>query len=252
MKFWHKIADTKSENFKALLALIIIPILALLINIILSEVQDNFGFKIITISVIFITVVLLGLMFILNKLTNELICKNVMPRFEVTLSQPVIEPISNYGLCEGSIITDAELAKFEKNCTCEEIWFISNDLTTELDGGLYADVVPYNLSRGIKYKVFVANNKTVAMRIEQLKRKNNNSQNIEYYILDDDFFFLVAKFDFTIYDPYKTASTGKIGYIGLDLSSDDDLFAVKVTDNLVDAIASKLLEYIHERKLNQA
>ena len=86
------------------------------------------------------------------------------------------------------------------------------------------------------------------MRIEQLKRKNDFSSNIEYYVLDDDFFFLVARFDFTIYDPYKTAATGRRGYIGLDLPDSNELVAVKVNDDLVDAIASKLLEYIQQKK----
>ena len=71
-------------------------------------------------------------------------------------------------------------------------------------------------------------------------------------MLTDDFFFLVSKLDFTIYDPYKTSATGRQGYIGLDLPDCDGLYAAKIGDDLVDAIASKLLEYIQDKKFEQA
>ena len=112
--------------------------------------------------------------------------------------------------------------------------------------------MPYNLQRGIKYKVFVTKNNLTTIILEQLKRRNGDSGNIEYYLLTDDFFFLVSKLDFTIYDPYKTSATGRRGYIGLDLPDCEVLYAAKVEDSLIDAIASKLLEYIQEKKFERA
>lgn len=59
----------------------------------------------------------------------------------------------------------------------------------------------------------------------------------------------MSRLDFTIYDPYKNSKTGRQGYIGLDLPGSDELYEAKISDDLVDAIASKLLEYIETPKV---
>lgn len=246
MKLLQNIVKPISKRFELSWTMIFVPLFALLINIILSEAQNVFGIKSIIISIVFLSALLGGIILVYKHLFLEQTDKYIMPKLEVALSQPLVEATFNDHIFEESIITDRKLSEYEKNCSCEEIWVISNDLSTEIDGGLYADIVPDNLRRGIKYKVFVADGNTLSMRIEQLKRKNDFSSNIEYYVLDDEFFFLVARFDFTIYDPYKTAASGRRGYIGLDLPDSDELIAAKVNDDLVDAIASKLLEYIQK------
>ncbi len=186
-----------------------------------------------------------------RKFTIRELKKIIFPRIELAIGQQPQETCNYDYLFEESIISDIKLSEFEKNCTCEEIWVVSNDLETEIDGGLYAEIVPHNLKRGIKYKMFVPKNNLTTIRLEHLKRRNGNSENIEYYLLTDDFFFLVSKLDFTIYDPYKTSATGRRGYIGLDLPDCEDLYAAKIDDSLIDAIASKLVEYIQEKKFEQ-
>ncbi|WP_455536018.1 hypothetical protein [Roseburia inulinivorans] len=239
------------KQFSALWIFIIVPVLALIINIVLSETQNIVGFSSVIIAIVFLVLLMAEITSISRKLTVRELKRVVLPRLELAIVQQPQEACNYDYLFEESIISDIKLSEFEKNCLCEEIWVVSNDLETEVDGGLYAVVVPHNLERGIKYKMFVPKNNLTTIRLEQLKRRNKNSENIEYYLLTDDFFFLVSKLDFTIYDPYKTSATGRRGYIGLDLPDCEELYAAKIDDSLVDAIASKLLEYIQEKKFEQ-
>lgn len=239
------------DQFSTIWVIIAVPLLALIVNVIFAEAQNNFGIANIIISIIFLTILFFEITAMYQKLFLKDIKKIIFPRFEVAFSQRPHNARNYDYLFEESIISDIKLSEFEKICTCEEIWVVSNDLETEVDGGLYAEVVPFNLKRGIKYKMFVPKNYLTSIRLEQLKRRNGDTQNIEYYLLTDDFFFLVSKLDFTIYDPYKTSATGRRGYIGLNLPNCDELYAVKIDDPLIDAIASKLLEYIQAKKFEQ-
>lgn len=240
-----------TKQFSMLWMLIVVPVLALIINIILAEAQNNFGILNVIIAIIFLFLLFLEISITYRKLLFQNIKSMVFPRLEVAISQQPQDTCNYDYLFEESIISDRKLSEFEENCLCEEIWVVSNDLETEIDGGLYAKIVPNNLKRGIKYKIFVPKNNLTTIRLEQLKRRNGNSENIEYYLLTDDFFFLVSKLDFTIYDPYKTSATGRRGYIGIDLPDCEDLYAAKIDDPLIDAIASKLLEYIQGKKFEQ-
>ncbi len=239
------------EQFSLLWVFIVVPVLALIVNVILAEAQNSFGITNIIISIIFLIFLFLEILVMYRKLLFKDIKKMIFPRFEIALKEQTQDTYSYDYLFEESIISDKKLSEFESDCSCEEIWVVSNDLETEVDGGLYAEVVPNNLKRGIKYKIFVPKNKLTTIRLEQLKRRNGSSNNIEYYLLTDDFFFLVSRLDFTIYDPYKTSATGRRGYIGLDLPDCEELYAAKIDDLLTDAIASKLLEYIKTKKLEQ-
>lgn len=245
------ISKIQFEQFSLLWVFIVVPVLALIVNVILAEAQNSFGITNIIISIIFLIFLFLEILVIYKRLLFKDIKKMIFPRFEIALKEQIQDTYSYDYLFEESIISDKKLSEFESDCSCEEIWVVSNDLETEVDGGLYAEVVPNNLKRGIKYKIFVPKNKLTTIRLEQLKRRNGSSNNIEYYLLTNDFFFLVSKLDFTIYDPYKTSATGRRGYIGLDLPDCEELYAAKIDDLLTDAIASKLLEYIKTKKLEQ-
>ena len=247
----RKLLD-KLSSFPKTWLIVIVPLLTITANLILSQAQNDIGFVTILESILFLILLFVVFIPIYHKCNIADIDKIVYPRIEGAISQPLQDSSSyEYLFCE-SIITDKALSEMEKTCNCEEIWVVSNDLQTEIDGGLYADIVPDNLNRGIKYKIFVQKNNTTLIRIESLKRKHNNSPNIEYFLLTDDFFFLVSKLDFTIYDPYKTSSTGRLGYIGLDLPGKNELYAAKIGDDLVDAIASKLLENMKKKKFEIA
>lgn len=239
------------EQFSVLWVIVAVPVLALIVNVILAEAQNSFGMINIIVSITFLIILFLEIAFIYRRLFLRNIKEIIFPRFEVAFNQQPQDARSYDYLFEESIISDRRLSEFESACSCEEIWVVSNDLETEVDGGLYAEVVPANLKRGIKYKIFVPKNYLTSIRLEHLKRRNGNSDNIEYYLLTDDFFFLVSKLDFTIYDPYKTSATGRRGYIGLDLPDCEELYAARIDDPLIDAIASKLLEYIRAEKFEQ-
>ncbi len=245
------ISKIRFDQFSVLWVIVAVPILALIVNVILAEAQNSFGMINIIVSIIFLIILFFEIIFIYRRLFLKDIERMIFPRFEVAFNQQPQDARGYEYLFEESIISDKRLSEFESTCTCEEIWVVSNDLETEVDGGLYAEVVPSNLRRGIKYKMFVPKNYLTTMRLEQLKRRNENSENIEYYLLTDDFFFLVSKLDFTIYDPYKTSATGRRGYIGLDLPDCEELYAARIDDPLIDAIASKLLEYIQAKKFEQ-
>jgi len=240
-----------SNQFPIFWIFVVVPVIAFVSNIILAEAQNSFGITTIIISIIFLIILFGEILFIYHKILLKNIEKMMFLQFEFALNQEPQETRNYDYLFNEAIISDKKLSEFEISCSCEEIWVVSNDLETEIDGGLYAEVVPSNLKRGIKYKIFVPKNYLTTMRLEQIKRRNTNLGNIEYYLLTDDFFFLVSKLDFTIYDPYKTSATGRRGYIGIDLPDCEELYAVRIDDPLVDAIASKLLEYIQANKIQQ-
>ena len=225
----------------------LMPVASLFLSMIISKTQSDVGTPNTILALVFVTILSIESTFfciiIVPKFTQEV----VLPRFKETVAQP--RQGENDPFLTSSIITDRQLSIMEQNCHFEEIWVVSNDLTTEMDGGLYADIVPENLRRGIKYKVFTPQNNITKMRIKTLKRKYVGIDNISFYYLTDDFFFLVSRLDFTIYDPYKNSKTGRQGYIGLDLPGSDELYEAKISDDLVDAIASKLLEYIETPKV---
>ena len=238
-----KLAEKKvSFGVNIFLITILPPIVALLVSIVFAVAQDYIGYFTMLIVILFLTIILLEVIFIQLKLLNETSIKFVIPKLKKTLSELQID--GRPALQAGSIIPESELAEFERTypyCENAEIWIISNDLMPDLCGGLYVDIVPSNLARGIKYKIFIAKSNTVEAKIVEMKMKNNDSKNIEYFILNDDFFFLVSRFDFTIYDPFGVSSIGKLGYIGLDLPNQKELLAAKVDNKLTDAIISKLI-----------
>lgn len=245
------------KQYKNLILVLIVAVVSFIINLIVSVVQESFGMDCIIVSIVFTIVAILIISPIIYSFYKKSSKENIFPRIQLSLGDLLTKEKSQkkqFGA--DSITTDKKLAKIEKNIECEEIWVLSNDLSTEIDGGLYADIVPNNLKRGIKYKIFVPDGPVVPMRIEQLKRKNEeiageNAKNIEYYMLKDDFFFIVTRLDFTIYDPYKNAASGRRGYIGFDLPNTEDLEVVRVQDTLVEAIASKLLtSYINVKGAN--
>ena len=158
------------EQFSLLWVFIVVPVLALIVNVILAEAQNSFGITNIIISIIFLIFLFLEILVMYRKLLFKDIKKMIFPKFEIALKEQFQDTYSYDYLFEESIISDKKLSEFESDCSCEEIWVVSNDLETEVDGGLYAEVVPNNLKRGIKYKIFVPKNKLTTIRLEQLKR----------------------------------------------------------------------------------
>ena len=133
----------------------------------------------------------------------------------------------------------------EKTYPFEEIWLISPDLLTEINSGIYAGVIKENLKKGTKYKYFVPETEINKVRVQIFRNSCGNSKNLEVYYLSDDFFFLVPRVDFAIYEPMKSITDGKKGYIGLPIQGTAESFAVLMNNDFVDAVIGKLAERLN-------
>ena len=63
--------------------------------------------------------------------------------------------------------------------------------------------------------------------------------------MSDDFFFLVPHVDFAIYEPMKSITDGKKGYIGLPIQGTTESFAALMNNDFVDAVIGKLAERLN-------
>lgn len=153
-------------------------------------------------------------------------------------------------IAEGKIINgickEEQLASMERTCLFEEIWLISPDLLTEINSGIYAGVVKKNLKKGIRYKYFVPDTEINRVRVKIFKRNCGHSKNLEVYFLADDFFFLVPSVNFAIYEPMKSITDGKKGYMGLPIQGATESFAILMNNDFVDAVVGKLAERLNE------
>lgn len=153
----------------------------------------------------------------------------------------ILDRLSNNIIMNG-ICREEQLALIERTCTFSEIWLISSDLLTEINNGIYAGVVQKNLRRGTKYRYFVPHTPINELRVKMFRESCNKNKNLEIYYLSDDFFFLVPDIDFAIYEPLKSITDGKQGYMGLQIQGLNERYAVLMNNDFVDALASKLEE----------
>lgn len=245
--------DKRLFSFRKIWTWIGIPILSVVLNAIVSDVQENNGLLALVISLVFLACMIAVLFWFHSKMIVRLTenfyyfkLREGIVSFSKELKMRLItqEEIADPTKQNIGIVAEHELASMEATQMFDEIWVISNDLSAEV--GQYSDIVPNNLKKGVKYKFFYQNTAQNAIRVEQIKRNNNYSPNARYYCLHDDFFFIVANLDFTIYDPY---SDKRIGYMGIELPNADELYAIKVDNNLTDAIASKLVGYLIDEEV---
>lgn len=84
------------------------------------------------------------------------------------------------------------------------------------------------------------------VRVKIFKKNCGYSKNLEVYYLADDFFFLVPRVDFAIYEPMKSITDGKKGYMGLPIQGATESFAILMNNDFVDAVVGKLAERLNE------
>lgn len=156
------------------------------------------------------------------------------------IQQKIAENKIMNGICK-----EEQLALMEKTYPFEEIWLISPDLLTEINSGIYAGVIKENLKKGTKYKYFVPETEINKVRVQIFRNSCRNNKNLEIYYLSDDFFFLVPRVDFAIYEPMKSITDGKKGYIGLPIQGTAESFAVLMNNDFVDAVIGKLAERLN-------
>ena len=239
-------------SYRKIWLCIIVPVLSIILNALVSDIQESSGLLTLIVSLLFVAMLLTILLFFHSKMILNIssdIYTHDLQESVVAFSRELLQrikteqDISDSRIQDIGIIPEHKLAEIESTNIFEEIWVVSNDLSAEV--GQYIDIVPNNLERGIKYKFFYQNTNQNSIRVAQLKRRNNYSTNAEYYPLSNDFFFIVTNLDFTIYNPF---SETRVGYMGMELPQSKELYAVRVNSNLTDAIASKLLSYVEAKK----
>ena len=117
------------------------------------------------------------------------------------------------------LIDNEQMAQFEENSDLEEIWLITSDLSEDIPGAVFFDVVHQNLKRGVRYRYFIPRSLEAEARAKQLIENHGSVGNITIVPLSDDFFWLVPRLDFAIYDPMNK-SGHRCGYMGLHIDTD--------------------------------
>ena len=169
--------------------------------------------------------------------------KNIEAQIDLQIKM-IQQKIADSKIMNG-ICKEEQLALMEKTYPFEEIWLISPDLLTEINSGIYAGVIKENLKKATKYKYFVPDTEINKVRVQIFKNSCGNSKNLEVYYLSDDFFFLVPHVDFAIYEPMKSITDGKKGYIGLPIQGTTESFAALMNNDFVDAVIGKLAERLN-------
>lgn len=236
--------EKNSNVWETVIFTILLPIMSVGCSIGINYFENKIGlfFTIITlliILVIFAILIYLGIIIFFNTGKYAL---EIQIDSEIKAIQ---EKISNGKIMNG-ICKEEQLALMERTCAFEEIWLISPDLLTEINSGIYAGVIYKNLKNGTKYKYFVPETEINKVRVEIFKDSCGHNKNLEIYYLADDFFFLVPSVDFAIYEPMKSITNGKRGYMGLPIqgAKNKDSFAILMNNDFVDAVIGKLKELV--------
>lgn len=218
---------------QAILGIIIVA-LTLALTLLLNEVQPKMGWKLLFMSLAVIVSIYSFLLWLFVKYLYE--------ASHIT-AQKVQGTLDKYIGCDkiGWIITTPQMAEYEQSCAVPEIWLISSDMSEDVSGGPFQDIVGTNIKRGIIYRYFVPNKPEMHARIEQLRKNNAYSVNLKVSFLNDDFFFLVPRLDFAIYNPYKLDGIERIAYMGIPVESDPSRFHARIDNNLIDVLIGKLM-----------
>lgn len=159
---------------------------------------------------------------------------------EIQASVKKIRQDLNSNKLMDGIYREEQLAIMERTQHFDEIWLISPDFSTEIEEGVYSNVVKDNLKKGTKYKYFVPRTDINKHRVRIFWEACNRNKHLEIYFLTDDFFFLVPDIDFAIYEPNKVDAKVRSGYMGLGIQGESERFAVKMNTFFVDALSAKL------------
>lgn len=218
---------------------VVVTFLTVLLAIMLNKVQAQVGWLILLTSLAFILIVF--------GLITWLIVRYVF-KVSIDLSDDIRATLDKYIGAEkiSWLMTTPQLVRFESKARCSDIWLFSADVSTDCVGSAFQKVVSENLKRGIRYHYFVPDTPAVRARIEQLFRYNKNNPNLKVAYLDDSFFFLVPRFDFAIYNPYKEGDTPRVAYMGLPVPGEADQYHAEFSDELTDVLMGKIAPLVKE------
>lgn len=236
--------EKQTTVWNAIVFTILLPVLSVGCSLGVNYLKQNLGL-LQTIILLIVIVIFAPLAVYMGSIIHTHVMVDSLEK-QVDLEIRAIQNrIANDKIMNG-VCKEEQLALMERTCFFEEIWLISPDLLTEINSGVYAGVVKDNLKKGTRYKYFVPNSEINRVRVEIFKNNCGNSHNLSVYFLSDDFFFLVPKVDFAIYEPMKSISDGKKGYMGLPIVGANDSFAVLMNNDFVDAVIGKLAERINK------
>lgn len=236
--------EKKAFSWFSLVVAVLLPVIAVILAGCISLLVKSVG----TVAVFVMMSLIIVACPIMLGIGNAIYCEILRPFYENRINTEIkaIQARSANNRIVQGIYKEEQLALMERTVFFEEIWLISPDLLTEINSGIYSGVVYENLKKGTKYKYFVPNNDVNKTRVRIFMNKCHNNKNLEVYYLDDDFFFLVPHVDFAIYEPMKSITDGKQGYIGLPIEGAKDCFAALMNNDFVDAVIGKLAEKINK------
>lgn len=233
--------DKQKNNTDPIMFTILLPVLSIGCSVGISFLEKKIG-VIYTIAILGAFLILIPIaLYIGMVILSSFASFSIERQIDLDFKNIQIETAESRVL--DGVCTEEQLALMEKTYPFEEIWLVSPDLLTEVNDGVYANVVSDNLKKGTKYKYFVPRSAINSARVNIFRNNCRNNKNLEIYFLDEDFFFLVPKVDFAIYEPLKSSYEGKKGYMGLPIEGSKDNFAILMSEDLVDMIIGKLAEY---------
>lgn len=233
------------SGLETILFSILLPIMSVFGSICMNYLESNIGF-INTLIALIIVCLIVGISYYVGITVFFAVSKKTL-ELKIDLEiKGIQEKIANGKIMNG-VCKEEQLAMMEKTCIFDEIWLISPDLLTEINDGIYAGVIKQNLKKGTRYKYFVPDTEINQVRVKIFEESCSRSKNLEIHFLADDFFFLVPKVDFAIYEPMKSISNGKKGYMGLPIQGEKERFAILMNNDFVDAVVGKLAECLKNK-----
>lgn len=233
------------NGLETVLFSILLPVMSVIGSICINYLESSIGFFYTLIALIIICVII-GVSYYVGTDISFVISKKTLESKIDSEIKAIQEKIAESKIMNG-ICKEEQLALMEKTCIFEEIWLISPDLLTEINNGIYAGVIKQNLRKGTKYKYFVPDTEINQVRVKIFEESCGHSKNLEIHFLANDFFFLVPRVDFAIYEPMKSISNGKKGYIGLPIQGVTESFAILMNNDFVDAVVGKLAECLKNK-----
>lgn len=113
--------------------------------------------------------------------------------------------LQNYFKINNEIITDVELAKYERNVETKEIWLLSIDLSVEEGENIFKDVVKSRLLEGVKYSFIALDSPVSRERAKKIKNQYKSfltRKNMNFYLLkSSDYDLFLSLYAVAIYNP---------------------------------------------------
>ncbi len=218
-----------------------LTICTILLGLLISEVQTKIGLKSLIISLVFVNIIILSVLFMMQR-PIVVTLKSYLDDFQESIESKSISWLKN----------TEQLARYElENNNFKEIWLITSDLLDDSQGGPFQTVVAANLRKGVKYFYFVPNTLEINARVLRLQKIYTAPKNLKFIYLPDSFFFLVPKLDIAIYNPVD--GNDKSAFLGIPNSSDPNHYHAQVSTDFVDKLVgylSKNTDYIKSKKIN--